>query len=100
VRRWVIRPALRAAGLPEDLRTYDLRHSHASLLIDLGANPLEVAQRMGHTDPTVTLRVYGHLFDGAQEKLTEKLDALRARTPLPVAGDVVSLDERRAVTPA
>jgi integrase len=70
----VIRPALRAAGLPETLRTYDIRHSHASLLIDQGANPLAVAQRMGHTDPAVTLRVYGHLFAGAQEELTNRLD--------------------------
>ncbi len=47
LRRWVIRPALEAAGLPASLRTYDLRHSHASLLIDLGANPLEVATGWG-----------------------------------------------------
>ncbi len=59
-RQSVIRPALRAAGLPDSLRTYDLRHSHASLLIDRGANVLALAQRMGHSDPTVTLRVYGH----------------------------------------
>jgi integrase len=26
----VVRPALRAAGLPEDFRTYDIRHTHAS----------------------------------------------------------------------
>jgi integrase len=95
LRRWVIRPALRAAGLPEEIRTYDLRHSHASLLIDEGANPLELAQRMGHTDPTVTLRVYGHLFEGAQERLTDKIDALRERTSVPVEKAVVSLDERR-----
>jgi integrase len=76
-RQDVIRPALRAAGLPERLRTYDLRHSHASLLIDQGANVLAVAQRMGHSDPAVTLRVYGHLFGGAQEELTERLDNLR-----------------------
>jgi integrase len=98
LRRWVIRPALKAAGLPVDLRTYDLRHSHASLLIDLGANPLEVAHRMGHTDPAITLRVYGHLFDGAQEKLTAQLDDLREQTMAAPAGEVVSLDERRAVT--
>ena len=55
----VVRPALRAAGLPEDFRTYDIRHTHASLLIDEGANVLAVAQRLGHTDPGVTLRVYG-----------------------------------------
>lgn len=79
-RQSVIRPALRAAGLPESLRTYDLRHAHASLLIDRGANVLALAQRMGHSDPAVTLRVYGHLFAGVQERLTEELDQLRGAT--------------------
>lgn len=74
------RAALKTAGLPETLRTYDLRHSHASLLIDLGANVLAVAQRMGHSDPAVTLREYGHLFEAAQQQLTEQLDELRRST--------------------
>jgi integrase len=89
-RQSVVRPALRDAGLPETVRTYDVRHSHASLLIDLGANPLAVAQRMGHSDPTVTLRVYGHLFEGVQEQLTEQLDDLRRQT-------IPSGDERSVV---
>jgi integrase len=72
-----MRPALKAAGLPDTLRTYDLRHSHASLLIDQGANLLAISQRMGHSDPAVTLRVYGHLFAGVQEDLTARLDTLR-----------------------
>jgi integrase len=76
-RQTVIRPALRAAGLPEELRTYDLRHGHASMLIDMGVNPLVVAQRMGHSDPSVTLREYGHLFEGVQERVSEQLDDLR-----------------------
>jgi integrase len=76
-RQTVIRPALRAAGLPEQLRTYDLRHGHASMLIDMGVNALVVAQRMGHSDPSVTLREYGHLFEGVQERVTEQLDELR-----------------------
>ena len=95
-RQDVIRPALRSAGLPESLRTYDLRHSHASLLIDQGANVLSIAQRMGHSDPAVTLRVYGHLFAGAQEELTERFDRLRQSTLANVSGgDVIPLDEHR-----
>jgi len=31
---------------------------------DLGANPLAVAQRRGHSDAAFTLRVSGHLFEG------------------------------------
>lgn len=77
----VVRPALRKAGLPEDFRTYDLRHTHASLLIHDGADVLAIAQRMGHSDPAITLRVYGHLFEGAQKDLTDRLDRRRRGTP-------------------
>ena len=90
LRDHVIRPALIAAGLPETFRTYDLRHTHTSLLIEQGANPLEVAQRMGHADASITLRVYGHLFEGTQARLTEKLDALRQSTA-GAAGELVAL---------
>ena len=39
--------------------------------------PVAISQRMGHSDPAVTLRVYGHLFAGVQEDLTRRLDDLR-----------------------
>ncbi len=99
-RQDVVRPALRAAGLPETLRTYDLRHSHASLLIEQGANVLAIAQRMGHTDPSVTLRVYGHLFAGAQEDLTRRLDDLRRVSADPASGELVQLEQVRRSAPA
>lgn len=91
----VVRPALRAAGLPDDFRTYDIRHTHASLLIDEGANVLAVAQRMGHTDPALTLRVYGHLFEGVQEELTEALDRRRAAVTPKEQDGVVEFGRRR-----
>jgi integrase len=91
-REYAIRPAMKRAGLPQGLRPYDLRHSHASLLIDQGANVLAVAQRMGHTDAGVTLKVYGHLFEGVQAKLTEQLDALRAR-----AADIAEAERCKVV---
>ena len=97
----MVRPALWAAGLPETIRTYDLGHSHASLLIDLGANPLAVAQRKGHADASVTLRVYEHLFKGTQQKLSEQLDALQEATAGEHrTGDVVNIDKRRDSTQA
>jgi hypothetical protein len=88
LRQGVIRPALRAAGLPESFRTYDLRHSHASVMIDLGVNLLALAQRMGHSDPAMTLRLYGHLFEGAQIQLSEKIDELRAAS-MPTEASVI-----------
>jgi integrase len=87
--------------LPEALRTYDIRHSHASLLIDQGANVLAIAQRMGHTSPATTLRVYEHLFAGAQEDLTRRLDSLcqtgvRRRD----GADVIELSRSRGAGPS
>jgi hypothetical protein len=38
---------------------------------------------MGHTDAAVTLRQYGHLFEGTQAALTAKLEAERVRTESP-----------------
>jgi len=96
LREKVIRPALRDAGLPETFRTYDLRHSHASVLIDLGVNLLALAQRMGHSDPAMTLRLYGHLFEGAQVELSEKIDGLRAATE-PKGGTVVPFTRPQSV---
>jgi integrase len=100
-RQIVIRPALRASGLPEQLRTYDLRHGHASMLIDMGVNPLVVAQRMGHSDPSVTLREYGHLFEGVQERVSEQLDELRRQAAGSALGkrSVASLEDRRTPFP-
>ena len=30
------------------IRLHDLRHSHASMLVDMGVAPLEIAERLGH----------------------------------------------------
>jgi integrase len=98
LREKVVRPALREAGLPETFRTYDLRHSHASVMIDLGVNLLALAQRMGHSDPAMTLRLYGHLFEGTQVQLSEKIDELRAATE-PKDGTVVQLRARSNESP-
>lgn len=70
-----------AAELPH-FRPYDLRHSHASLLIGLGAHPKAISERMGHTEIGVTMNVYGHLFEGAQGQLTQDLDDLLGRSRL------------------
>jgi len=96
VRKGVLVPALRAAGLPEDFRTYDLRHAHASQLIDMGASPLAIKERLGHADILTTFRKYGHLFQGVQERLTAQLEeAHRQAVAAMPAGDVVELRPER-----
>jgi integrase len=49
------------AGLRR-IRLHDLRHSHASHLIAIGKSALFVQHRLGHSDISITLGVYGHLF--------------------------------------
>jgi integrase len=68
------RPAVKQAGLPEDLRYHDLRHTYASLLIAEGAHPRAIMERLGHSSIHVTLGTYGHLFLTLDEALTSRLD--------------------------
>lgn len=55
---------------------HDLRHSHASLLIDQNMPITLIAKRLGHEDINTTLRIYAHLIPGREKELVEKLDNL------------------------
>ena len=57
------------------IRVHDLRHSHASMLIELGFSPLEIANRLGHEKVETTLNTYAHLYPNKQTKLVERLDS-------------------------
>jgi integrase len=64
--RQAFEPSFRKAGI-ERLRWHDLRHTFASLLIGGGANVVFVSRQLGHGSSDVTLRVYAHLFDHAEQ---------------------------------
>ncbi len=49
-------------GLPQ-VMFHALRHTHASALIAAGVDVVKISRRLGHAEPTVTLRTYAHLFD-------------------------------------
>lgn len=79
-----VRPAIEAAGLPPNLRLHDLRHSCVALLIEMGAHPKAIQERLGHSSITVTMDVYGHLFPALNEALTDRLDdVFRAARTVP-----------------
>ena len=58
------------------IRVHDIRHSHASLLIELGFSPLLIAERLGHEKVDTTLNTYSHLYPNKQAELVEKLENL------------------------
>lgn len=59
------------------IRVHDLRHSHASLLINLGANPLLIAERLGHENIKETMNTYSHLFESHEKDIIEKLEKIK-----------------------
>ncbi len=52
------------------IRIHDIRHSHASLLINQGCDALILADRLGHEKVSTTLNTYSHLFPHKQQELT------------------------------
>jgi integrase len=55
------------------IRIHDLRHSHVSLLVSMGFNPVEIAKRLGHTVEMVN-NTYSHLFTSSQQSMADKLN--------------------------
>ena len=53
------------------IRLHDLRHFHASILIQEGSSPVMISQRLGHSSPSMTLDTYGHLMPGWQREAAE-----------------------------
>lgn len=66
-----------AASGVKKIRVHDLRHSHASLLIELGYSPLLIAERLGHENIETTLRTYSHLYPNKQGELVAQLDTMQ-----------------------
>jgi len=67
--------ATTAAGVKR-IRIHDLRHSHVSLLIDMGFSPVAIAERVGHESIEITFR-YAHLFPSKQIEMVDRLDGAR-----------------------
>ena len=66
------RKIVKAAGLPQ-ATLHSLRHCHASLMLADGASIKTIAERLGHSNPALTLSVYSHLLPGIQRQAVEAL---------------------------
>jgi len=77
---WV--PAINEAGIAA-LRVHDLRHTAASLMISSGASIKAVQRQLGHATATMTLDLYGHLYDDDLDALADALDRRLAHSLAP-----------------
>ena len=79
VAKWYLNKKLvlgsKKADLPR-IRVHDLRHSHVSLLINMGFSAVAIAERIGHESIDITYR-YAHMFPSVQSEMGRKLDDLR-----------------------
>lgn len=58
------------------IRLHDLRHSHASLLVEMGFSPLLIAERLGHEKVETTMNTYSHLYPNKQNQIASALQNL------------------------
>lgn len=56
------------------IRIHDLRHTHATLLLQAGVHPRVVADRLGHSHTSITLDVYSHVTPTMQKEVAEIVD--------------------------
>jgi integrase len=78
VRNRVVRPSVEAANasltgkglapMSDKVTPHSLRHTFASVLVNLGEDPVYVMAQLGHTDPAFTLKIYSHVMQARGEE--------------------------------
>lgn len=63
--------------LGKGLRLHDLRHSHASFLINNGVDVLLISKRLGHSNTAMTLNVYSHLYPNKENEAINIINELK-----------------------
>ena len=84
-------PAVERAGLVP-LVYHELRHTAATIMLDLEQDELVVQRRMGHKDIHTTKQIYGHVFPEREEVLTNRMQAFHADARMLHAGSGVVVD--------
>ena len=73
---WWWRRAREASGIEKHWRLHDLRHFSATMAIAGGHDVRTVAHRLGHADPAMTLRVYAHVVEAADQGIADLLGSV------------------------
>jgi integrase len=69
------RPILEKAELPQ-IRLYDLRHTHATLLLIADEHLKVVSERLGHSTIRLTADTYSHVLESMQQGTASKLEVM------------------------
>jgi integrase len=62
-----------------DITWHSFRHTHASMLIASGLDVVQIARRLGHSSPNVTLGVYAHMFKNTDSRAADIINAALAK---------------------
>ena len=73
----VFEDAIKASGV-KHIRIHDLRHSHASWLINNGVNIVAVSKRLGHATIEQTLKTYTHLLSSTEENMMQTINSAKS----------------------
>jgi integrase len=64
--------AIKRSNVPK-IRFHDLRHTHATHLLEKGENVKVVAERLGHSKSSFTMDVYSHVTPSMQKEMVARL---------------------------
>lgn len=66
-------------GLDASVHLHTLRHTQASYLIEDGENLRSISERLGHSSPAITLRIYSHVLPGGDKAAAKRMDGVIGR---------------------
>lgn len=98
---WLHREIVRgckASGVKQ-IRVHGLRHSHVSLLINMGFSAVAIGSRVGHESVDITYR-YAHMFPTEQTDMADKLDFERRDKPCPEKTATATTDSEAEQSPS
>ena len=73
-----LKKVVRRAEVPK-VRLDDFRHFHVFVLIQQGESSVMISKRLGHSNPSMTLDIYGHLMPGWQREAAESFASAMRR---------------------
>lgn len=85
----VMKRILDSLNVPR-IRFHDLRHTHASILISEGVDVVRISDRLGHSNPKITLEYYAHLLPDATDEVADIF-----HNALQIPSDVPEEEENR-----